>query len=170
MDKALSTAMLTIGGLIASAVLLGTLLPAVSRSANTMERLGEDLRDGLQSDVRITNIYSELDATETWQDIDSDTYFDLWVWARNTGTKTVRDIDKFGIFVGTQGSSERIPYTADAGVSYPQWSYTIEGGALWEPETTLRITVHYEAAVTPGTHIVQVVTPAGTTAFRSVGL
>ena len=79
-------------------------------------------------------------------------------------------LNEFDVFVGTRGSSERIPYTADAGATYPQWSYVIEGGTIWKPETTLRITVHYETAVTSGTHIVQVVTPTGTTAFRSVGL
>jgi hypothetical protein len=102
----------------------------------------------------VVNAYSELDETGSWQDVDSDTYFDAQGWVKNPGGLTIGDIDEMDVFLGNAGTSERIPYSTDAGATYPRWTYAVEQGGDWVVGATLLITVHYTSALATGEKVV----------------
>ena len=106
-------------------------------------------------------LFSELDAAAAWQDTEPDTFFDVWMWVKNTGAKTIKNLDDLDVFVHTGGTSARIPHEDDAGGSFPRWATTVEGGGDWREDATLKITVHYSGALAAGDYTLEVVTPAG---------
>jgi len=156
--------LLMLGGLIAATLLVAIVYPSIGKTGNAIasERAGASI-ESLQQ-IRVVNAFSELDGTGSWQDVDSDTYFDAQGWVKNTGSLTIGDIDEMDVFLGDAGTSERIPNSIDAGATYPQWTYTVEQGGEWVVGATLRITVHYTSALTAGEHVLRVVTSDGTEA------
>ena len=162
--------LLTVGGFIAAMVLLATVFPAVTRTGNAIA--SERSAIGVQSlqDIGIVNALSELDGGGVWQDTDTDTYFDVWVWLKNSGSVTIYDLSELDVFVHTVGTSTRVPHTGDAGGGYPQWSAVVEGGGEWVESSTLKITIHYSAAVTAGTFTLETLTPEGARALGTYEL
>lgn len=161
LEKPLSMLLLTLGGFITAAVLLATLTPTVTRTGNAIVADREGFVDQTSEDITLVNAFSELDSAATWQDTDSDTYFDIWMWTKNTGTRTIPKFDNLDVFVHSSGTSERIPHADDAGVSYPQWTAAVEGETTWLEDATLKITVHYSGAQAAGDYTLEVVTPVG---------
>jgi hypothetical protein len=166
MEKPLSMLLLTLGGFIAAAVLLATVFPAITRTGNAIASERSAIGEQSLQEIAVANALSELDGTGTWQDTDTDTYFDIWAWVNNIGSVTLLDIDDLDVFVHTTGTSARIPHTSDAANTYPQWSAAVEGGGEWVVDATLKITIHYSGTVTPGTFTIEAVTPEGA---RSLG-
>jgi archaellum component FlaG (FlaF/FlaG flagellin family) len=111
--------LLTVGSIAVAAMLVAVVFPAIARTGNAIasDRAGIALQanDG----IAVVNAYSELDGSAVWQDTDSDTYFDVWIWVKNTGGVTIHDLDDLDVFVHGRGDSERIPHTSAAGAAYP---------------------------------------------------
>lgn len=106
-----------------------------------------------------------MDGSGIWQDTDSDTYFDVWVWVKNTGSVTIGDLTDLDVFVHGSGTSERIPHTTDT-AGYPRWSASVVGGGTWVESSTLAVTVHYSAAISAGSYAVETVTSEGAGSLR----
>lgn len=153
--------LLTLGGFIASSILLATLFPSIARMNDAIASDRAGLVTQTREEVTLVNAFSELDAAATWQDTELDTLFDVWMWVKNTGAKTIEDLDDLDVFVHAGGTSARIPHEDDAGGSFPQWASTVEGGGDWWQDATLKITVHYSGALAAGDYTLEVVTPAG---------
>ncbi len=153
--------LLTLGGFITASVLLAMLFPSITRTGNAIAKDRDGFVQQTSEHITLVNGFSELDATATWQDTDSDTYFDVWMWVKNTGSKTITPFDDLDVFVHSSGTSQRIPHENDAGVSYPRWAGDVEGAAVWLEDATLKITVHYSAGQAAGDYTLEVVTPLG---------
>ena len=165
MEKPLAMMLLTVGGFAAAAILLAMLFPSITRTGNAIATEREGLSAQSLEEIAVVNSYSELDGSGTWQDIDSDTYFDVWIWVKNTGAVTIDGLDDLDVFVHHSGTSQRIPHSSDAGAAYPQWHPAVEGGGTWTADSTLKITVHYSAAIGTGDYQLEVATPAGAVAL-----
>ena len=104
LEKPLSMLLLTLGGFITASVLLAMLFPSITRTGNAIAKDRDGFVQQTSEHITLINGFSELDATATWQDTDSDTYFDVWMWVKNTGSKTITPFDDVDVFVHSSGS------------------------------------------------------------------
>lgn len=165
MEKPLSMMLLTVGGFIAAAILLATVFPSVVGTGNAIA--ADRASTSMQSlqDISVVNTLAELDSSGAWEDTDSDTYFDIWVWVKNTGSTTIEDISNLDVFIHGAGTSERIPH-ADDTAGYPRWSASVIGNGTWIESSTLAINIHYSSAITAGRFQVEAVTSQGADSLR----
>lgn len=149
-----------LGGFVAATTLLALVYPSITTTGNAIaaDRAGVTVQS--REAIAIVNAMSELDGQGTWQDTDADTYFDLYVWVKNTGAVTIPKPSAIDIFVHTAGIGERIPHANDT-AGHPRFTAEVEGGGTWEDGGTLKLTVHYGSALTPGDHTIEVTTPRG---------
>ena len=147
--------------MVAAILVINAAYPAIVRSSNSIVRISERLEERIATQISIVYAAAELDANGTWQDTDGDGYFDIMVWVKNVGSQRIVGIDQMDVFLGKTGSYERIPYVDDAGGTYPNWSYSLENGTQWTSTVTLKITIHYSAALASDTYLVKVTTPSG---------
>lgn len=169
MEKVVAIALLTIGGLAAAGVFIGNVLPAVASSTAAQERATAQFESVSERDVRLTQLLSELDEGGSWQDLDNDGYFDVWGWAKNMGTATIRDLDDADVFIGRLGTYQRVPHEADAGAAYPRWTAAVEGGGAWLADKTLKITVHYASTLPSADYAMRLVIPTGAGTTKIAG-
>ena len=160
MDKALATMLLTVGGFIGAMALLALVLPSITSTGNAIASDRAGVGTQSREAISVVNALSELDGTGAWQDTDGDTYFDLYVWVKNTGGVTIGKAAEVDLFVHSEGIAERIPHANDT-AGYPRWTAAVEGGGGWEAGATLKITVHYQTAITAGDHVIEAATANG---------
>ena len=157
----ITTALLIIASVVASVIVVNSTFPAIVRSSGAIVRSSEAMDQRIETQISIVHATSELDSDGVWQDTDSDTYFDVWVWVKNVGPARIIGEDQMDVFIGKNGSLERINYVDYAEGAYPNWTYTLENGTEWTNTVTLKITIHYSAALTTGTYVVKLITPSG---------
>ncbi|MDA0798904.1 MAG: hypothetical protein O2826_03580 [Chloroflexi bacterium] len=157
--------LLTLGGFIAAAALLAMVFPSVIKTGNAIAADRASISEQSLQEIAVVNALSELDGSGIWQDTDSDTYFDVWAWVKNTGSVTIGDLTDLDVFVHGAGTSERIPHTTDT-AGYPQWSASVVGGGTWVESSTLAITIHYSAAISADSYAVETVTSEGAGSLR----
>lgn len=147
---------------VVSAVLvINAVYPAIVRSGNSITRMAAKLDERIESQVKIVYATGELDDAGTWQDVDSDSYFDVTFWVKNIGVSRIIGIEETDIFYGIAGDFARIPHSTDAGGTYPQWSYSIENGDDWTSSVTVKFWIHYQSAEASDEYLVKVITPNG---------
>lgn len=161
MDKTLTTILLIIASVVAAGLVVNSTYPALVRSSNSVVTASRHMQDRIDTQVSIIYATGELDDSQTWQDTDSDTYFDVKAWVKNVGSIRILGTDQMDVFLGTPGSYERIPHADDAGGSYPRWTYTIENGTEWGPTNTIEIEIHYSSPLSSDTYLIKVITPSG---------
>ena len=152
---------MVIAAVVASALVISAVFPAITRSSNSIVRIAQTVDDRIQTQISVVYGAAELDENAAWQDTDSDTYFDVWLWVKNVGAARILGADQTDIFFGTEGNFERVPHANDAGGGYPQWTYAIENGTEWTSTTTAKITIHYSTTLASDTYTAKVVTPSG---------
>ena len=153
--------MLVIATVVAAAVAINAIYPSVVRSSGAISRISQRVDERIESQISIPYGAAELNNVGVWVDSDGDGRFDVWVWAKNVGSARILGIDQTDVFFGTEGNFRRIPYVDDAGGTFPNWSYVIENGTEWGSTVTVKLTIHYAAALTAGIYIVKVVVPSG---------
>ena len=170
MDKAIITALFTIGGVVAALAVINAVYPAISRGSGAVSSMSAKVDDRIKSQVEIVHATGELDENQDWQDTDSDGYFDTLVWVKNVGATKLDSIKEADVFFGPEGNFVRIPHVDDAGGGYPSWDYQIENSTEWTATATVQFIVHETAPCTPapcsapaksGTYFVKIVTSNG---------
>ena len=154
--------MLTIAGVAASAALFNAILPAIGRSTSAIVRASASVDDRLKSDVEIVHAVGELDSAGAFADTNSNNRFEVFIWAKNTGSTRVLSITSTDIFVGQPGNFVRIPHEVELEAGeYPRWSHSLESGASeWGPKVTLKITVDYDTDTqAAGNYDIKIVLP-----------
>jgi hypothetical protein len=121
----------------------------INRSSAAMLSMTDKINDRMQSQIDIVQVVGTGSRTT------------VCIWVKNIGTSRIEAIEQMDVFLGPQGDFMRIPYTADAGGSYPQWSYDVENDSEWKTGATLKITVTYGSDPGAGTYFVKVVIPNG---------
>ncbi len=142
-------------------MLVNAIYPVVSSSSNALVRTAKKTSTRIGTQVSIVYATAELDSAEVWQDTDSDSNFDIFLWVKNIGTTRILGVDQVDIFLGQEGSFQRVPHTTYAGATFPRWSYTLENGTEWGDSVTIKISVDYSSTLASGTYFVKVVTPQG---------
>ncbi len=143
MDKVLSTALLTIVGVITAAMLASALIPTVSRSLGTMAVTTSVIEKRLQTDLAFEYVV---------QNTSSNT---LLAWVKNTGTTDIAPVTQVDLILTGSSTYLRIPYGNGAG----QWQYSLDG-STWSPGTTASITVN-QLTLTSGQYQFTLITPNG---------
>lgn len=161
MDKAISTVLLIIAGMVATLVVVRSAYPAVVRGGNSIVNVTQRMNERIETQISIVFATGELNSSGTWVDTDNDGYFDVSVWVKNVGSSRILGITDLDVFYGNAGSFRRIPYVEDANGSFPNWSYTLENDTEWKSMATLKISIHFTSAQSSGTYLVKVIAPSG---------
>lgn len=142
--------MLTIAAIVAIVAVTNAVLPSVSRTSGALVSASGVVEDRIASQIEIVHA--------TGQDGSPDAK----AWVKNIGASTVDPISRVDVFFGPSGDFQRIPQ-GGAGCAAPCWEYSFENTTtVWEPTSTVRITVHAAANLTSGTtYYVKIVTPNG---------
>jgi len=158
--------LLTIADVIAAIAIMNAIYPAVTRSSSALTAASSTVDERIKTNIEIVHVVGELSSTSTWVDTNSNNLFDFFAWVKNVGDARVVAVDETDVFFGQPGGIERVPYTDDAGSSYPQWGYSIENGSEWNQAATIKLVVSFDdgcpsCSKPTGTYFIKVVTPNG---------
>lgn len=168
MDKVITTALLLVIGMVLAILLFNAAYPAVVQGGDAIAGMAYRAEERLRTDITIIHSAGELNSEGWWQDVNANGTFDVLLWVKNIGTARIGGLEALDIFFGPQGNFNRIPHQSQA-VGLPYWNYAIENGTDWDPTTTLRVTLHFPAALTSGRYFAKVTVPSGITAEYYLG-
>ena len=171
MDKAIITVLLIVAGVVCVTFAFNAIYPAVSRGSDAVLTMADAVGDKIKTQVEIIHAASEYDpddAVDHWNDVNSNSTFDIFAWVKNIGTSRILGIKECDIFFGEEGDFRRIPHEDYAGGSKPYWEYTLEDGADdWASGKTLKITIVYASSYASSglsadtTYLIKFITPEG---------
>ena len=149
MDKAITTALLIIAGVVCMIFIFNSVYPMINRSSQAMVSMAEQVDERMKSRISIVHAASSANRTS------------VYLWVKNVGTQRITNIKESDLFLGQENNFERIPYTDYAGGSYPQWSYILENDTEWQTSATLKVTVTYSSEPGAGTYYAKFIIPNG---------
>ncbi|MFH1169786.1 MAG: hypothetical protein V1691_03725 [Chloroflexota bacterium] len=149
MDKAITTALLIIAGVVSMIFVFNSVFPMVNRSSQAMVSMSDKIDDRMKSRINIVHAAG----TSNRQTI--------YLWVKNIGSSRIVSVRDSDVFFGQEDDFARIPYVDDAGGSSPSWDYTLENGTEWLSSVTLKITITFDADPGAGTYYAKVIIPNG---------
>jgi hypothetical protein len=149
LDKAITTALLIIAGVVCMIFVFNSVYPMVNRSSQAMVSMAEQVDERMKSRINIVHAANSANRTS------------VYLWVKNVGTQRIVNIDDSDLFFGQEDNFERIPYLGDAGVNYPRWDYGIENDTEWETSATVNITISYSSDPGTGTYFAKFIIPNG---------
>lgn len=149
MDKAITTALLIVAGVVCMIFVFNSVYPMINRSNQAMVSMAETIDERMKSRINIVHAANSANRTS------------VYIWVKNVGTQRITAIDESDLFFGQSDNFSRIPYTSDAGGSYPQWDYEIENDTEWKTSATLKITLTYSSDPGSGTYYAKYIIPNG---------
>ena len=149
MDKAITTALLIIAGVVCMIFVFNSVYPMINRSSSALVSMAEKIDERMKSRISIVHAASTADRKT------------VYIWVKNTGSSRITSIEESDVFFGKEDNFSRVPYVDDAGGSYPRWEYSLENGTEWTTGITLKITITYDSDPGTGTYFVKVVIPNG---------
>jgi len=162
MDKVLSTILLMVAAVVSVTLVINAVYPAITSSSGALGSASARMDERMRSQIEIIHASGELDDTGSWQDTNSNGYFDVFVWVKNVGAESVVDVRQCDIFLAdNQTAWAWIPHAEYAVGAYPQWDYVIENGSSWSTTTTIRIDISYESSLPSAEYRIKVLTPNG---------
>lgn len=170
MDKAITTALLIVISMIMSVLLFNAVYPAVTQGSESITSMTNHVTERMRNQIEIIHAAGELDASGFWQDSNSNGEFDVFVWVKNTGDARITPIEQADFFFGPEGNFVRIPYSASNGSGFPYWSYALENATEWDPNATLKITVHYGVPLSTGRYFAKLSTVTDAQAEYFMGM
>lgn len=161
MDKVITSMLLIIAAVVATVVVINSILPSIQRTSSDIVAASDVLGRRLRSDVKIV---------ETSGVVGEDV---VQVWAKNVGALEIPSLDKIDVFFGETTNFERIAYDAEPTCPNPSppprtqncWQYALENDTEWAPFATLRITIYLTYDLEAGKdYVTTIVLPNGLTA------
>ncbi len=149
MDKAITTALLIIAGVISMIFVFNSVYPMVNRSSAAMVSMAEKVDDRMKSRISIVHASNTANRTS------------VYLWVKNVGTARITNIEESDLFFGQENDFSRVPYVDDAGGSYPRWAFIIENDTEWSTGATVKITVTYSSDPGADTYFSKVIIPNG---------
>ena len=158
MDKVITSMLLIIAAVVATVVVVNSVLPAIQRTSSDIVAASDVLGGRLRSDVKIIEVSGVV----------GEDY--VQIWAKNVGASEIPSLANIDVFFGETDNFERIAYDADPTCPNPSppprtdncWQYALESGTEWTPYTTLRITVYLTQDLQAGAEYVStIVLPNG---------
>jgi archaellum component FlaF (FlaF/FlaG flagellin family) len=148
-DKAITTALFIIAGVVCMIFVFNSVYPTINRSSQAMVSMAEKVDERMKSRISIVHAANSSDNTS------------VYLWVKNVGTQRIVDVEASDLFFGKEDDFERIPYVANAGLSYPRWTYNVENDSKWQTSATLKITITYSSVLTSGTYFAKFIIPNG---------
>ena len=149
MDKAITTALLIIAGVVCMIFVFNSVFPAINRSSSAMVSMAEKVDERMKSRINIVHAANSSDRLT------------VYLWVKNVGTQRIVAIEESDLFFGPSDNFSRIPYAGDVGESYPQWTYAIENDTEWQSSATLKITITYSSDPGSATYFTKMIIPNG---------
>jgi archaellum component FlaF (FlaF/FlaG flagellin family) len=148
-DKAVTTALLIIAGVVCMIFVFNSVYPMINRSSQAMTSMAEQVDERMKSRINIVHAANSIDRRT------------VYLWIKNVGTQRILQIEQSDLFFGKETDFDRVPYTTDAGTSYPRWTYEIENDSEWRTSATLKVTITYTADPGTGTFYAKFIVPNG---------
>lgn len=161
MDKSITTALLIVISMVMALMLFNVAYPAIMEGGDAIANMAGRAEERMKSQIAIIHMAGELDHDGWWQDTNGNGDFDVFAWVKNVGDSRITPVESVDVFFGPEGNFVRIPHQNAAGGSYPYWVGQVENATEWTPTATLRITIHYGAALASGRYYVKVSAPNG---------
>ena len=149
MDKAITTALLIIAGVVCMIFVFNSVYPMISRSSQAMVSMADTIDERMKSRINIVHAANSADRKT------------VYLWVKNVGSSRILSVEESDLFFGEEDDFSRIPYVDDAGGGYPRWDYTLENDTEWQSSATLKITITYDADPGAGTYFAKVIIPNG---------
>ena len=149
MDKAITTALLIIAGVICMIFVFNSVYPMINRSSQAMTSMADKIDERMKSRISIVHAANSSDRQT------------VYLWVKNVGSTRIVAIDESDVFFGPSDNFSRIPYVDDAGGGYPRWEYTLENDTEWLTSATLKVTITYSVSPGAGTYFAKVIIPIG---------
>jgi hypothetical protein len=148
-DKAITTALLIIAGVVCMIFVFNSVYPMVNSSSQAMVSMAEQVDERMKSRINIVHAANSANRTS------------VYLWIKNVGTQRIVDVEASDLFFGQQDDFEHIAYTGDAGTDYPRWDYSLENDSEWQTSATLKITITYTSDPGSGTYYSKFIIPNG---------
>jgi hypothetical protein len=146
--------MLTVAAVAAIAAIINSMMPAISRTSASIVASSDSAGDRISTQVEIIHA-AGTDGSPT-----------IEAWTKNVGGIAIAPLNRMDVFFGPQDNFVRVPYGGD-GCAAPCWSYSLENDTVWNPTSTLHITISMPSGlVTNTTYFVKVVAPNGVSDAR----
>ena len=149
MDKAITTALLIIAGVVCMIFVFNSVYPMVNRSSQAMVSMAETVDERMKSRINIVHAANSSDRLT------------VYIWVKNVGTSRIVSIEESDVFFGPSDNFTRVPYVDDAGGSYPRWAYSLENDSEWLNSATLKITINYSSDPGADTYFTKMIIPNG---------
>ncbi len=149
MDKAITTALLIIAGVVSMIFVFNSVYPMINRSSQAMVSMADKIDDRMKSRINIVHAGNTSDR------------LNVYLWVKNIGSSRIVSIEETDVFLGPSDNFSRISHVDYAGGGYPSWDYTLENGTEWKNSITLKITVTYSADPGAGTYFTKIIIPNG---------
>ena len=144
MDKAITTGLLIIAGIVATMALVNAVVPAVGQSSSALLTANSAASDRIRTDIEV--IHVAADTSPVGED-------QILVWVKSVGSNVIDPVENTDVFLTTPSTIKRVPY--GSGAEY--WNYTFENGTAWTQGVTVKITLHLaNASVTAGSYNVKI--------------
>jgi hypothetical protein len=163
MDKVITSMLLIIAAVVATVVVVNSILPSIQRTSSDIVAASDVLGRRLRSDVKIVET-----SGVAGEDV-------VQIWAKNVGASEIPSLDKIDVFFGETDSFERITYDVEPTCPNPSppprtencWQYALEDDTEWTPYATLRITIYLTHDLETGKKYVStIVLPSGLSATK----
>jgi archaellum component FlaF (FlaF/FlaG flagellin family) len=148
-EKAVTTALLIITGVVCMIFVFNSVYPMINRSSQAMASMAQQVNERMNTRITIIHVANSAD------------HRFVYLWIKNVGTRRIVNIKQCDLFFGHENNFQHVPYMDDAKGSYPQWLYTIENDTQWETSATLKVTIAYSGELGAGTYYAKFITPNG---------
>ena len=149
MDKAVTTALLIIAGVVCMIFVFNSVYPMVNRSSQAMVSMAEQVDERMKTRINIVHAANSANRTS------------VFIWAKNIGTQRITAVEDCDLFFGQEGDFERVPYTGDAPDTYPHWDFNLENDTEWQTSATLKLTITFSGDPGTGTYFAKFILPNG---------
>jgi archaellum component FlaF (FlaF/FlaG flagellin family) len=148
-DKAVTTALLIIAGVVCMIFVFNSVYPMVNRSSQAMVSMAEQVDERMKTRISIVHAANSANRTS------------VYLWAKNIGQQRIVAIEDCDLFFGQEGDFQRIPYSGNVSGIYPQWAYALENDTQWQTSATLKLTITFSTDPGTGTYFAKFILPNG---------
>ena len=149
MEKAITTALLIIAGVVCMIFVFNSVYPMVNHSSQAMASMSEQVDERMKSRINIVHAANSANRTS------------VYLWIKNVGTQRILAVEQSDLFFGQENNFNRVPYKTEAGGAYPQWDYALENDTEWQTSATIKVTITYTSDPGSGTYYVKFIIPNG---------
>jgi archaellum component FlaF (FlaF/FlaG flagellin family) len=148
-DKAVTTALLVIAGVVCMIFVFNSVYPMVNRSSQAMVSMAEQVDERMKSRINIVHAANTANRTS------------VYLWVKNVGTQRIVSVEDSDLFFGQETDFDHVPYKTFAEGGYPQWDFELENDTEWQTSATLKITITYSSDPGTGTYFAKFIIPNG---------